>query len=260
MKWLKPPCRRKIFMQELNLDEIREYVNNNIIEFHQSKIKTIENINLKSILKKKNPYLFKAKNITLASDLVLNILDAFLSSSEEKIFGDFLENLAIFISRKAYNGRKSAATGIDLEFNYKDVHYLVSVKSGPNWGNSSQQNKQEQDFKTAVRVLKQSNHTLNVQPVLGICYGKTKTSFLRGYMKVVGQNFWYLVSGNKELYTDIIEPLGYKAKEHNDKFIEGKSKIVNLFTQQFLKEFCDNGSINWEKLVKFNSGNLDLAL
>jgi len=136
--------------------------------------------------------------------------------------------------------------------------YLVSVKSGPNWGNSSQQKKQEVDFQNAVKVLKQSRHTINVLPVLGICYGKVKTSHVRGYLKVVGQNFWYLISEDENLYTDIIEPLGHRAKQHNTKFLRQKSKIVNLFTQQFLADFCDQGVINWKKLVEFNSGNLDL--
>jgi hypothetical protein len=132
------------------------------------------------------------------------------------------------------------------------------VKSGPNRGNNAQQNKQQQDFQAAVRVLKQTNHKLNVQPVLGICYGKTKTTFLRGYMKVVGQNFWYLISENKDLYTDIIEPLGYRAKQHNDDFVKQKGKVINSFTQEFMKKFCRTGVIDWKKLVEFNSGNLDL--
>ncbi len=247
-------------MEDLNLAEVQQYVNENIVKFHQNKIKILEKLKLKDILKKKNPYLFKAKNITLAHELIINILDAFLSSSEEKIFGDFLEGLARFIVYRTVKGFKSSATGIDLEFIYKDIHYLVSVKSGPNWGNSSQQKKLRQDFDKAVRVLKQANHRINIQPVLGICYGKAKTSYLHNYMKVVGQNFWYLISGNESLYIDIIEPLGYRAREHNRKFFNQKEKLVNLFTQQFLQEFCEDGMIDWKKVVEFNSGNLDLHL
>jgi hypothetical protein len=245
-------------MEKLSIACVKDYVNKNICIFHQSKLKILEALQLKDILRKKNPYLFRAKNITVASDLVSNILDAFLSSSEEKLFGDFLEQFAVFISGKTCGGKKSAATGIDLEFSDKDAHYLVSIKSGPNWGNNAQQNKQQQDFQTAVRVLKQTNHRLNVQPVLGICYGKVRTTFLRGHMKITGQNFWYFVSGNENLYTDIIEPLGFRAKQHNDAFIKQKSKIINSFTHEFVTEFCDNGEINWKKLVQFNSGNLDL--
>jgi len=245
-------------MKKLEVKEVKGFVNENVTSFHGSKIKSLTNLNLKKILRHKNPYLFKAKNIRIASELVQTILDAYLSSSEEKLFGDFLEELAVFISGKTLKGRKSAATGIDLEFNRKGTHYIVSIKSGPNWGNSSQQNKQEQDFKTATKVLKQSKRTLNVQPVMGICYGKVKTSIVRGYLKVVGQNFWYFISENKNLYTDIIEPIGYQAKTHNDKFLKEKSRLINLFTDEFMRDFCVNGNIDWHKLVEFNSGNLDL--
>jgi predicted GIY-YIG superfamily endonuclease len=77
---------------------------------------------------------------------------------------------------------------------------------------------------------------------------------------VVGQNFWYLISENEDLYTDIIEPIGYRAKQHNDAFEKERSKVVNRFTLAFINRFCDqSGAIDWPRLVKFNSGNYDLA-
>lgn len=206
-------------MRPLNLDDVVNYVNENIVRFHKNKLRILKSLDLQKILRKKNPYLFRAKNLTVASDLIRDILDAYLSSSEEKLFGDFLEELAIFISEKVCDGRKSAATGIDLEFAHDNTLYLTSIKSGPNWGNSSQQKKQEQDFQNACKVLKQSNRNLNIQPVLGICYGKTKTTYPRGYMKVVGQNFWYLISGNENLYIDIIKPLGDIRRKSTTKHI-----------------------------------------
>lgn len=245
-------------MKNISIDDLNKFVNDNIDKFHESKISALQGINLNKILKKKNPYLFKAKNLNSAHALINDILNASLYSSEEELFGRFLEDLAIFISMEACNGTKSASTGIDLEFKDKDIHYIVSIKSGSNWGNSSQQKKQEENFQKAVGVLKQSNHTVNVQPVLGICYGKTRTTFLRGYTKVVGQSFWYLISGNENLYTDIVQPLGYKAKEHNDKFTHEKDRVLNLLTQDFLNGYCVDGDIDWDKLVKFNSGNLNL--
>ena len=66
--------------------------------------------------------------------------------------------------------------------------------------------------------------------------------------------FWEFLSGNVNLYTEIIEPLGHKAKERNDEFLKAYSQRINKFTLDFGKEFCDsNGAIDWEKLVKFNS-------
>ena len=78
-------------------------------------------------------------------------------------------------------------------------------------------------------------------------------------MKIVGQNFWYLISENKDLYTDIIEPIGYRAREHNEAYYAERSRVINRFTKEFLERFCDRDlNIDWVRLVEFNSGNLDL--
>lgn len=243
-------------MKPLNLKSVNEYVNENIVDFHQRKLKSLSDLKLEKLLTK-NPYLFRAKNLTTASELIDDLLSAFLSSSEEKLFGDFLEGLAMFVAEQTSGGHKSTAQGVDLEFINNNTHYVVSIKSGPSWGNSSQQDKLEQDLKTAIARLKQSKHSLNAQPVLGICYGKTKTTYLRGYMKIVGQNFWYLISENPNLYTDIVGPIGYEAKKHNDDFFSRRNGIANMLTNQFFNEYCDpkTGLIDWVKLIQFNSGN-----
>lgn len=244
-------------MKEIVLNDVAQFVSTHIESFHTNKLKSLTALKLEKVLQKKNPYLFRAKNITVASNLITEVLDAFLTSSEEKLFGDFLEELAVFIASQAANGRKSSATGIDLEFEDNSTCFLISIKSGPNWGNSSQQKKQQQDFLKAASVLKQSKQIRNVQPVLGICYGKTKTKHHQsGYLKVVGQSFWHFISGKHSLYTDIIEPLGYRAGEHNEDFLREKARIINQFTEQFLERFCFDGNIDWEKIVRLNSQNM----
>ena len=105
------------------------------------------------VLKRKNIYLFKAKNISTAGDLVKGILDAFLSSSEEGLFGGFLEELAIFVCGQVFDGRKSSGEGIDLEFERDETKYIVSIKSGPSWGNSSQIQKMRDNFSKAKKIL-----------------------------------------------------------------------------------------------------------
>jgi hypothetical protein len=249
-------------VKKLDLDKVCQFVNENIVDFHQSRITSLEKLTLDGLLKKKNPYLFKAKYVTTAGELMGNLLDAYLSSSEEKHFGDFLENLATFIAGKTCGGHKSTAQGVDLEFINDDTHYVVSIKSGPSWGNSSQVAKLAQDLKNAVIRVQQSRTASAVRSVLGICYGKTRTNFnyrLPGCWKVVGQNFWYLISENEDLYTDIIEPIGYRAKQHNEAFEEERGRVVNRFTKDFIERFCDRtGAIDWPSLVEFNSGNYDL--
>ncbi len=241
-------------MGTLKKHDIQQYVESNIGTFHEKRIASLDNLKLSKILKRKNPYLFKAKYVLTADEIIRGIVDAHISSSEEGIFGDWLEGLAIFINGIVYNGWKSGIPNIDLEFDTKGKRFIVNIKSGPNWGNSSQVAKMKSDFKTAQRTLRTSNSNLNIVSVNGCCYGKDSRPDKGDYYKYCGQEFWEFISGDKTLFTEIIEPLGYKAKERNDDFLASYSQMVNKFTKEFIDAFCfSNGNIDWEKLVKYNS-------
>ena len=118
-------------MKKLKLTDVTQYVENNIGTFHEKRIQSLNDLKLIKILKRKNPYLFKAKYVLTADQIVRGIVDAHISSNEETIFGDWLEGLAIFINGKVYEGRKSGITGIDLEFDIDKIRYIVTIKSGP---------------------------------------------------------------------------------------------------------------------------------
>ncbi len=241
-------------MQKLNLKDVTRYVENNIGVFHQKRIQSLDSLKLSQVLRRKNPYLFKAKFVLTAEQIIRGIVDAHISSNEETIFGDWLEGLAIFINGKVYGGYKSGITGLDLEFDNNNIRHIVTIKSGPNWGNSSQIAKMVADFKTAKKALRTSNSQLNIVAVNGCCYGRDNQPDKGDYFKYCGQRFWEFISGNTSLFTEIIEPLGHKAKEKNDEFVKSYSQMINKFTKQFSNEFCnDYGDIEWEKLVQFNS-------
>lgn len=241
-------------MGSLKLNDVVKYVEANIGTFHEKRISSLDSLKLSSVLKRKNPYLFKAKYVLTAEQIVRGLVDAHISSNEETLFGDWLEGLAIFINSKVYGGWKSGIQGIDLEFDKKGIRYIVNIKSGPNWGNSSQISKMKDDFRTAKKTLRTSNSKLSIMCVNGCCYGRDNNPDKGDYFKYCGQRFWEFISGNSDLYTEIIEPLGHKAKERNDDFIQAYSKRLNKFTMEFGKYFCDDsGAINWDSLVRFNS-------
>ena len=243
-------------MNSLNLSDVTAYVEENIHIFHDKRIESLNKLRLKTVLKKKNPYLFKAKYFLTADQIVKALTDAFISSNEETIFGDWLEGLAIFINQKVYQGRKSGIVGVDLEFEIENIRYIVAIKSGPNWGNSSQIAKMKSDFVTAKRTLRTSNSGLMIVPVNGCCYGKDRNPDKGEYFKYCGQRFWEFISGQPELYKELIEPLGHLAKETNETFMESYSMMLNRFIRDFSNEFCkENGEIDWDKLVEFNAGN-----
>jgi len=242
-------------MNKLRIDDVQQYVNTHIQEFHKSKIDGLERLKLSAILSRKNPYLYKAKNILTSELIVRSLIEAHISSNEETIFGNWLEGLAIFINSKVYGGWKSGITGIDLEFDDGGIRYIVTIKSGPNWGNSSQIAKMKADFITAKKTLRTSNSHLQITAINGCCYGRDRKPDKGDYYKYCGQSFWQLISGNENLYIDIIEPLGFEAKKKNDDYYSLLATVINRFTIQFSEEFCKKtGEIDWAKLVKFNSG------
>lgn len=241
-------------MKPLKLSDVTQYVENNIATFHNKRIQSLDSLKLSQILKRKNPYLFKAKYILTSESIIKGLVDAHISSNEETIFGDWLEGLVIFINGKVYGGKKSGIKGVDLEFDNDNRRYIVNIKSGPNWGNSSQIAKMIDDFKSATKTLRTSNSRLNVVAVNGCCYGIDNSPEKGDYLKYCGQRFWEFISGSTNHYTDIIEPLGHNAKERNDDFNKSYALMINKFTREFSKDFCkDSGEIDWNKLVQFNS-------
>lgn len=239
----------------IKIEEVGQYVEQNIGLFHEARLDSLRKLKLDQVLKRKNPYLFKAKDILFAQDLVRLLLDAHLSSQEETIFGNFLEGLAIFVNEKVYGGWKSSTQGVDLEFNKDNVRYIVTIKSGPNWGNSSQVRKMREDFRKAKQTLRTSNSKLNIVAVNGCCYGRNDKPDRGDYYKYCGQRFWDFISGSSDLYLKIIKPFGYSAKGKNETFKKEYAQIVNKFTAEFSKKFVTNGEINWLKLVEYNSGS-----
>ncbi|MDZ4670084.1 MAG: PmeII family type II restriction endonuclease [Phototrophicales bacterium] len=245
-------------MNPLNLDDVYEFVNIRISQFHQRRLSIIKEIDLKNLVKRKNPYLFRAKNITLAQNYVAHILESSLASQEETMFGEFLEALAIFIASKTYNGYKSHLEGVDLELKKAGVYYLVQIKSGINWGNSSQHKQIKTDFEKAKPLIQSNNLDFEIQPVIGSCYGKARTTTTKqGIIKLCGQSFWHFISDDPDLYTKIVEPIGYEAKKHNEDFSDARDNLINQLNLSFIQQFClPNGAIDWEKLIQFNSKNL----
>ena len=73
--------------------------------------------------------------------------------------------------------------------------------------------------------------------------------------KYCGEKFWTLISGEPTLFVDIVEPLGFKAKEKNEEYYAEYGRMINKFTKEFIADYCnDKGDINWDKIVRLNAG------
>ena len=240
--------------KKLKDEDLRAHIEATIPDFHAARLASLNDLELRELLRTKNPYLYRAKNILLASELVQVFLSARLSSQEEAIFGTFLERLAIFVAGKIWGGKKSGIKGIDLELEKNGILHIVTIKSGPDWGNDSQIQKMRDYFRSAARTLRTNAGARPLVCINGCCYGRTKKENKGDYLKLCGQSFWDFLSGDPELYRRIITPIGYRAKERNDEFAVAFAKVVNQFTKELLADFCHlDGAINWDKLLAFNS-------
>ena len=72
-------------MNPLNLKDVIQYVEENIGDFHKKRIKRLDNLKLTDVLKRKNPYLFKAKYILTSEQIVKSIIRRKCAFCEKRI-------------------------------------------------------------------------------------------------------------------------------------------------------------------------------
>ncbi|HZH91818.1 MAG TPA: PmeII family type II restriction endonuclease [Pyrinomonadaceae bacterium] len=237
-------------------DYLAEHV---ITPFYATRLNNLRSLQLTNVLKRKNPYLFKAKNIELAGDMVTSIVDAFLSSQEESIFGNLMEGFAIYISKMLYSGFKSEFKSVDLEFRRDGVYHIVGIKSGTNWGNADQIARMRDNFKSAKEALRAGGLSDEIMAVNGCIYGRDRVPFKnhtdpdRQYYKYAGQEFWRFISGDDNLYREIITPIDREARQKDENFKKAYSAKINEMTQEFLTYFVTDNLIDWVKLVDYVS-------
>lgn len=250
-------------MKKLNYEKLNTFIASDVIKpFYEIRLDRLESAKLAAISKRKNPYLFKAKNIETAGDLAKSILDAFLSSQEETIFGDLMESLAIRVCHEVFDGKKAEEgkyRSVDLIFDRDKKTYIVSIKSGPSWGNSDQVNIMKRNLKIAKRFMRSELKKSSIVSVNGCIYGRDNNPHKvnkdpdLSYYKICGQSFWELISGDAQLYKKIIQPLDKEAKKRDDVFKKLYVKKINEMTKDVVDLFYTRDNLDWEKIIDYVS-------
>ncbi len=232
--------------------QVYKAVGEALTAFYQSLSNTLVSLDIDKVLKRKNPYLYRAKGISSAGQIVSGILSAYVSSSEETIFGNtFFEPLAIVVS----GGQKAVTEGVDITVDKDNTIYSIAVKSGTSVFNADSRKRQEQNFQAAQKRAMQA-HKVFV-PVVGYGYGRKKVrkGSERFYQELAGKDFWEWLTGDPDFYTKIIKFMGTRPEEFAQDFEDAYSKAENRMIRDFTLKFCkEDGSINWDKLIEYNSG------
>lgn len=206
------------------------------------------------IILRKNPFLFRIRTVGNARDLAEYVISAYLSSSEETMFGNVLDRIALVVCEAGRDGRKSGIENIDLEYSTPgDVRTIVQVKSGPNWGNSSQKAKMVDSFKKATSVLRQGS-SIQVRCVEGICYGKSKTQEMGTHIKVIGISFWEEISAWEGTAAGVLKIVG----EYASNGLQGiRGEAVDRMVEYLKNEqvVTSEGNIRWDRLYELTFGD-----
>jgi len=214
----------------METDQLEELIQQCLARFYRRRIAALDKLNLKKVLRRKNPYLFRANGISNAPEMITELLTAHISSSDEGIFGDeFFEPLFKFITKSPI----AAAKGIDFVIETDDAYQAISLKSGPNAFNSSQVAKQTQQFREMESSLRATLRSLRKQfiPIMGCGYGKVNSppTSARGYYKLAGQALWEKVTGDPDCYLKLVRLMRDDPDGHRPVFKQAWDRAVNRF-------------------------------
>lgn len=208
----------------------------------------------------KNPYLYRALGIADPGELIMQMMIAFVSSSDETIFGnDFVEPLAIFAARNAtFVGADDrtvtvgAGAGQDIAIETANSYLAISVKSSKNIFNSQSSKGQSSEFSALQARLKKLNKAF--RPIIGYGYGRKRALKQSAVERVAGQVFWQLLSGEVNFYLRISSAMEAFAGTHGDLYKAAFEQKNRQLLREFMINFVDlEGDIHWDVVVAFNS-------
>ena len=237
----------------MSSNELEAIIKEALDNFYQRRLSKLASLKLKETLRKKNPYLFRAIGVLKADEIVECILQAYMSSSDETIFGDaFFEPIAKHVS----GGTVSPTEGVDIAIETEKIYKAISVKSGPNIFNSSQAKRMDDEFRTLRSRVSKLHKQFDA--VLAHSYGYIGTSNTTQYIyrRCAGQEFWQEITGDPDFYLQLCHLMGNYPSAHRLMYEEEKAKAVNRFTLEFLNDFSTpDGGIDWDAFLRFNSGS-----
>lgn len=240
--------------QNLTEEELAQLIRDGLNRFYERRIQGLRTLELTGVLKRKNPYLFRATGIETPSEMVAALLQAHMSSSDETKFGDaFFEPIATV----ALMGMGALGGGLDVQLETDEEVVVMAVKSGPNWANRDQKRQLREHFNTAHQVFRTRRSKKAFKKILGQCYGRThgEPNARRDYYVLSGQALWQYMTDDPDFYIKLIRLMGDTPKVHREEYEAAFADAVRRFTEEFTENYCTpDGTIDWEKLTTLNSG------
>lgn len=183
--------------------------------------------------------------------------EAFTHASFETSFGEqVFEPIALRIANASgfSVSKPEKGTGIDLEGKIQDNYSILSLKSGPAWGNQDQRIKQAENLTKRKKELVLGGEK-RVIAISGVCYaygeGTLKPVVKDGYDYLImeGKPLWKYLSADADMYCRLLgvfKKLGAtrKSPEQSESFKKKRDELWHEFQDNHTKD----GEIVWESL------------
>ncbi|WP_434799185.1 PmeII family type II restriction endonuclease [Terrisporobacter vanillatitrophus] len=203
------------------LDKAKDFFTNTLVANHK---KNTEKLKLKSF--NINPFLIKyLSNFMSGSSNPEDIAKALvyprvLGTSINTSFGTNLQKFCT----STLEGFSSTTSGIDIEFiDYTDGRKkYCQIKAGPNTINKDDVKTIVDHFGAVKRLARTNGLSLNYDDlIVGVFYG-AKNELNAHYKKIdeeypviVGQDFWYRLTGDENFYYDLIDTIAESALDED---------------------------------------------
>lgn len=230
-------------------NSLKEHDLNEIIEkakdFFRLEIAPSHVANTKKLVKLKefnlNPFLDKYKanfltgNVEPLSIAKALVYPRILGTSINTTFGNKLQ---LFCS-EVLEGFKSTTSGIDIEFIDKidGARKYCQIKAGPNTINKDDVESIKGHFAGVRNLARTNGQRIAVDDmVVGVFYGTRKElsghykKIDRDYPVIIGEEFWYRLTGDPNFYDKLTDAIGQVASEFDS------SELINDIIQELAKE------------------------
>ena len=73
------------------------------------------------------------------------------------------------------------------------------------------------------------------------------------YFRYCGQDFWEFLSGDPNLYQEILKVI---QNGQSEAFRSAREELLDKMTNEFIRDFCaGDGKVRWDEVLKANSGS-----
>lgn len=204
-------------------------VKSHYLKYWKNRLKSCS-LDKKALMAKKDMGICNCLSDLNAENLVKEIVDGYFMSSAETYFGDFMENIAKELSEFGEN----KSHGLDLEGKKEDIYYLIEVKSGPHWGNSSSINDLEGKFKEAIKDIEAKYPGTKIRCINICCYGKpVKQRKKKIFEKIIGNDAWKFLTGKDNFLEELTKYISSLKTDDAD-----IARVIKLF-QEKKKKVCE---------------------